>query len=132
MEPFYIGSGYIEAEQIVYDEFVERLQEERLTSQRSSVNRFTLLMTQCFFDDLYDKLRILRTEVKCRIFEVRKESFNSLLQLFARDFFTAPNRIAVVKHRLPVLAFNLFQWLSGLLQARFSFPRQERHCLTSS
>ena len=70
MEALDICPGIVEAEQIVYDKLVEWLQKERHASQRCTVQRLALLMTDRLFDNLDHKLGILWSEVKLRSFQI--------------------------------------------------------------
>ena len=132
MKALDICPGIVEAEQIVYDEFVERLQQKRHTSQRCAVQRLALLMTDRFLDDLDHELCVLWPEVKLRSFQICEEPLNCLLQLDTRNLFSAPDRLTVFAHSRPVLAVNLLQWMRARQLSRFFSLRQERYCLTSS
>ena len=131
MEALDICPGIVEAEQIVYDKLMERLQQKRHTSQRCAVQCLALLMTDRLFDDLDHELRVLWPEVEIRSFQICEESINSLLQFLARDLSSALNRFAVFKDDRPVLAVNLFQWMRVRQQVRLVSLRQERYCRLS-
>lgn len=51
MESDQLGPGELKSHQIINDEFVEGLQEERLPPQRRSIQAFPLLVAQGLFDD---------------------------------------------------------------------------------
>ena len=70
MESLNICSGIVEAEQIVNDELVKRLQQERHAPKRFAVQRFALLMADRLLDDLNDELCVLRFEIKLRSFQI--------------------------------------------------------------
>ena len=52
-----ISARQLEAQEVIDYELVERLQQERGTSQWFPVEPLALLMTYCFFDDLNTELR---------------------------------------------------------------------------
>ena len=127
MEALDICPGIIEAEQVVYDEFMKRLKQKRRSAQRCAVYGFSLLMAHGFLYDLYNELGILRFKFKLRIFQVSEETVDSLSQLLASDFRSAPDRFAVLKNCRPVLAVNLLQVSSMPQRGRSFFLRQERN-----
>ena len=129
MDALDICIGIVEAEQIVYNELMEWLKQERHTSKRCAVKCFALLVAYRFFNDLDYEFCILWSEVELRSFQICEKPIDSLFQLLARDLSSALNHFAVFKDDRPVLAFNLFQWLSELLQVRLASLRQERCCL---
>ena len=57
MEADNICARQLEAQKVVDYELVKRLQQERRTAQRHSVQPFTLLVAYRFFDNLNTELR---------------------------------------------------------------------------
>ena len=127
MEALDICAGHVKAEEVVTNKLMERLQQERSSAQRCAVYGFSLLMAHGFLYDLYNELGILRFKFKLRIFQVSEETVDSLSQLLASDFLSAPDRFAVLKNCRPVLAVNLLQVSSMPQRGRSFFLRQERN-----
>ena len=118
VEALDICSGHIKAKQVIANKFVERLQQERRSSQRCSVNGFSLLMTYRLFYDLDNELCVFRPEIEFRIFQIIEKALNRLLQFFTRDFLPAPDTFRVFQNCRPIFTVNLLQEILTRRQAR--------------
>ena len=105
----------------VYDEFVKRLQQERLSPERCTVQLFPLLVAEGLFADLNTELRPFRREIVLVIIEVSKETVNSLPQFLASDLSPVSDAFGILKDYGPVLTLNLSQGWQEQRQGR-PFP----------
>ena len=121
MKPHHIGAFQLKPKKIVYDEFVKRLQQERLSPERCTVQLFPLLVAEGLFDDLNTELRPFRREIVLVIIEVSKETVNSLPQFLASDLSPVSDAFGILKDYGPVLTLNLSQGWQEQRQGR-PFP----------
>ena len=96
MESHCIRPSQLEPHQIVDDELMERLQQERCAPQRRPVQFLTLLVAKCLLNDPDTELRGFRVHLILWVFQVSKESLYRLLQFLTGDLPSIPYTFGVL------------------------------------
>ena len=79
MEPYYLRTGQFESDQVVYNKLLPCFELERLSSHRSTVYRFALLMAQCLLDDVDTEVRRDMIHHVVRVIKVGEKPIYGLL-----------------------------------------------------
>lgn len=121
---------YLEADYVIDDEFLKRLEQERLAPHRVSVNILSLLVTECFFDDVNAKVGSFVVYGIGWIIQISIKPLHGLLQLFTGNLSSASYGIRILKHFLPVF---MSQTLSTPFPtcSHLSFPSSTLHLCVS-
>ena len=83
-------------DKVINYELMKRFSQERLPTERRSVQSFSLLMTYCFFDDLNAELRITVCHLILGILQVLKEPIDRLFQFRTSNLFPVSYTLCVL------------------------------------
>lgn len=104
VEPQHIRPGQLETHQVVDDELVEWLQQERLPAEGRPVQPLALLVAEGRLDYPEAELRVLGVQVVGGVLQVPEEPSHCLLKLRAGDFPSVPYGFGVLQDGRPVFS----------------------------
>ena len=105
VEPADLGALVKKSKQVIYLEFLERLQQEWFAPQRRAVQPFTLGVDEGFLDDPDHKFCVPGVEIVGRALQIPKEPVAGLLQLPAGDLLPGNDAVHVPHHDSLVRVF---------------------------